>query len=53
MYADRYGIPPVSGKTDEQVSFSQKDLNEAKLYRSAGYWGPKDSGDMDIEFRKA
>lgn len=52
MYADKYGIPPVSGKTSEDVSFSQKDLDEAKRYRSTGYWGPSESGDMDIEFRK-
>jgi len=52
MYADKYGIPPVTGKTDEDVTYSQKDLDEAKRYRSAGYWGPSESGDMDIEFRK-
>ncbi len=52
MYADKYGIPPVSGKTSENVYYSQKDLDEAIRYRSVGYWGPSDSGDMDIEFAK-
>lgn len=52
MYADKYGIPPVAGKTSEDVSYSQKDLDAAKLYRANGYWGPSESGDMDIEFIK-
>lgn len=52
MYADKYGIPPVTGKTTDPVYYSQKDLDEAIKYRTTGYWGPSDSGDMDIEFTK-
>ncbi len=38
--------------TDEQISFSQNDLNLARQYRTNGYWGPNDTGNIQWEIQK-
>ena len=38
--------------TDEQINFSQNDLNLAQQYRNNGYWGPNDTGNIQWEIQK-
>jgi peptidoglycan hydrolase-like protein with peptidoglycan-binding domain len=38
--------------TDEQISFSQNDLNLARQYRTNGYWGPNNTGNIQWEIQK-
>lgn len=45
-FASQYGLHPGVSRTDEQVYYSQKDLDEARGYEANGYW-PDGTGYLD------
>ena len=44
-FAYQFGLHPGQSRTDEQIFYSQKDLDEASGYEKNGYW-PDGTGEI-------